>query len=56
MLLMGKELGLFTQKGGKVAQYGYPRLGKYFPFCAQKSRLGLVFFLPLETQIRPIYF
>ena len=54
MLLMGKELGLFTQKGGKVAQYGYPRLGKYFPFCAQKSRLGLVFFLPLETQI-PAY-
>jgi len=49
MLLMGKELGLFPQKGGEVAKFGYPRLGKYFPFCAQKSRLGLVFFLPLET-------
>lgn len=46
---MGKELGLFPTKGEEVEKFGYLRLGKYFLFCAQKSRLTLELFLPLET-------
>lgn len=39
MLLDGRELETFPHSESAVCDLGYLRLGKYFPFCAERRRL-----------------
>jgi endogenous inhibitor of DNA gyrase (YacG/DUF329 family) len=44
MVLEGKELGTISSFIPGRDEVGYPGLGKYFPFCAERCRLGGVDF------------
>jgi hypothetical protein len=39
IFLKGKDLGTIATGDGVKGKTGYPRLGKYFPFCREKSSL-----------------